>query len=169
MPTLVRTPLLFVIIYLGFAALSVYPTIYGLPFSSYFAIVGAVLSFAIQIYWTFLAMRISSRARNDSNGYAKRATLAAAGGAILTLAVIVYKVFIVQGALGDGSIDIAERLLIALTMLLWFSFFWFAAQSLCSAEEQRKPPAIQTVGTFLLFVYLAIGAFFLSSRLKRLA
>lgn len=168
MPTLVSKPLLFWVIYLGLAALSLYPTMYGMPYASYLAIVGGILSFGVQVYWTFSALRISSGADHGSNAYTKRATQAAIGGAFLTLVVIIYKVFIVQGSLGDGSVNVAERLMIAVAMLLWLSFFWFAARSLCSAEEQKKLPAIQVVGTFLLYVYLAIGAFFLSPRLKKL-
>jgi len=53
-------------------------------------------------------------------------------------------------------------------VLAFFWTFWSAASALCNAEDRGEPPAIRIVGTFLLCLYLIIGAPFIYKRLKAL-
>ncbi len=52
------------------------------------------------------------------------------------------------------------------TAILFFGFFWVPARAVCEAEAGRKVPLHSVVGTFLLFVYIVIGAPFIYRRLK---
>lgn len=169
MPVLVRTPLLFVCIYLILAILTASPTGYGLPYAITLAIVGFIGAFAVHLYWVFLTLRLTTRARKDNSKYSKLAMRAGIGGTSLAVVSTILRTFSAPHITDNSIANAAYTIMEMMAAFSLLSVFWFAARSLCDAEDQRKTPASKVVGTFLLYLYIVIGAFFISRRLKNLS
>ena len=168
-------PLFFVPAYLFLSLMSVYPVLLDIEFAEFWSLLLGLGAFALQFTWTYRALAfVSTRLHYPRHGVSDSQPLWTARRILLMLTafiagVVLYKGYL-QSAVFSGTLldEPVEWFLAIGTTSLFFGFFWIPARAVCEAEAGRKVPAHSVLGTFLLFIYIVIGAPFIYRRLKTL-
>jgi hypothetical protein len=163
MPKLPMHPLLFLLLYAG-VGLFLPGLIFLLTNNS--EISGASVNFVgvVHVYWTFAAARCASRLAGSWHNFRKAMRCLVV--TLVVLGVVVshelwWGTFIAPSV--DQPLAAALNVIGGACAILVFAIFWFAASSVCEADVEPK-----SFGwTFLAFIYLPFGAFFIYPRLKR--
>jgi len=168
-------PLFFVPAYLLLAAVSSLLGTSGLEISGFWPFLFGLGCFALHFAWTFRALAfVSKRLRSMRYSVDVSEPLPTARRFLLVLIVcfggaVLYKTYLQPALFGGTPFDKPLEMALAFaTVFLFFGIFWISARALCEAEMGRKVPAHSIVGTFLLFIYIVIGAPFIYRRLKKL-
>ena len=172
-------PLVFILAYLLLAGLAVFPELVGQNYPLLWAALGSCGALMLQSVWTIQALAFSSKLLTGKQ-QAKYMTVARVVVLVLLLCVgfvALYnghlKAHLAVGAPLATVVKVISSVCEGGAVVLFFSMFWIAARGICEVEEKGKGkgkvPAHRVVGTFLLFVYLVIGAPFIFGRLKKLS
>lgn len=174
-PKLPLKPVYFIILYLLFAT---GPALYGFLGDNVVVFVLGVLfvagAFGIQALWVYQSAVISdfSISRSTKSSvlpvYARRVRNLIFSGAMSIIFAVLTSLLRNAGTFFETISRIAPPALMLVSVILFLGSLWIAAQAICQGEAETKAPSHSVVGTFLLFVYLLIGAPFIYSRLKRL-
>jgi len=171
-------PFIFVPAYLLLVCLATFPMIAAQHYALIWAAVGVVGALGLQVVWALRALVFVSKKHTDDGRASRLIRLTTAKLGVFALVICLAIVTLYQGYLrwhvsSMASIAVALKLLSSvcegLAVVLFFSTFWISAAGICNVEEGGKAPAHRVVGTFLLLVYLFVGAPFIFARLKRLA
>ena len=164
MPKLPMHPLLFLLLYAGVGIFLLPVLVFKLTHDSSMSVESLNSVGIIQLYWTFRAAACASRLAGSWRDF-KKAMLCLAATLVVLSIVLSHEVW--WGGYITPSVD--QPLAVALNIVggacavLVFAIFWFAASSVCEADVEPR-----SFGwTFLAFVYLPLGAFFIYPRLKR--
>ena len=167
-------PLLFVPAYLLLNVMSVFPTLLGLELAAFWAVLFGLGCFALHFRWTFRALAFASeRLRSVQHGAGVPAPLRTARRFLLMMifffgSAILYKTYLQPAVSETPFAELLEMPLVLLVAFLFFGIFWISARAVCDAEAGKRVPAHSVVGTFLLFIYIVIGAPFIYRRLKKM-
>jgi len=171
-------PVVFIVIYLLLAIVTVLPLLSAVSSGTLLSAAAVCGALALQIFWVVQAVRFAGKIRMKDRATTRGLRQIKTVDVVVIIAFlcilfdVIYRFYInehlVEGTwlalILDGIYGICE----GLPAILIFSVFWIAAKGLCEAEQEGHVPWHQVVGTFLLFLYLVIGAPFIYHRLKKL-
>lgn len=168
-------PLLFVPAYLLLTAIGILLGAPGLDISIFWTALFGLGCFAFHFRWTFRALAFVSKRPpvvQKGAGVSDPLRRARRFSVMMILgfgALILYGVYL-QPVVGSETLfaELLEMPLLLLVVFSFFGIFWISARAVCEAEAGKKVPAHSVVGTFLLFIYIVIGAPFIYRRLKKL-
>lgn len=164
MPRLPMHPLLFLLLYAvgGFFVLPA--VVLGLTHNPELSEASLSFILLIQLYWTFGATVCASRLAGSWRNFKKAVFCLVATFIILGVVVsheMWWAAFITPPV--DHPLAVLLNIIGGACAILVFAVFGFAASSVCEADVETK-----SFGwTFLAFIYLPLGAFFIYPRLKR--
>jgi Na+/H+ antiporter NhaD/arsenite permease-like protein len=166
-------PALFISAYFLSMAIAIVPALLGQRFTMYWVAVAVLLALILQLWWTYRAVAAASRLTDERGRHSPRTTvkylLFLIGIGAVYVAIFPYYVKPrLAGTPLELYLGVDSPVLGLAGCFLFLAVFWIAARAVCEAEEKRKMPAHNVVGTFLLFFYLVIGVPFIYGRLKRL-
>lgn len=175
MPRLPPRPIFFIPFYLLLSIVAVYPKIAGATFAPYCAIIGTCGVVLLHLFWVFQAiafvagLSIPSRKISDQRRLVK--PLSIIGVCVVYAATfdLFLKPHLFAGTPVEEILRVVFVIAVIFAAIAFFAIFWIAARTICEAEEDRKVTAYNIVGTFLLVVYIVIGAPFIYARLQRLS
>lgn len=166
-------PLILIPAYLLLACVATIPMLGGQHYA-----LGVTGALGLQVAWAIQALAFASKEHVGDGRIARITQLATARFVVLTLLVCLAVVALYYGYLNWGPtsetsvtaiLKALSSICEGLAVVLFFAVLWISAAGICDAEESGKAPAHRVVGTFLLLVYVVIGAPFIFTRLKRLA
>ena len=168
-------PLFFLPAYLLTGFVSAYPVLMDIQFAEFWSLLLGLSAAALQFTWTYRALAFASkRLQHLRHSVSDSQPLRTALRILLMLiaffaGIALYKGYLQAAVFGGTLLDQPIAWFLAFgAAILFFGIFWIPARALCEAEMGRKVPAHSVVGTFLLFVYIVIGAPFIYRRLKHL-
>lgn len=168
-------PLLFVPAYLLLTVIATLLGNPGLDISAFWSRLFGVGCLALHFRWTFRALSfVSMRPPFVQKGADVSDPLRTARRFLVMLILcfggaVLYKAYLHPVMFGGMPLyEPLEMLLGLVTAFLFFGIFWISARAVCEAEVGKRVPAHSVVGTFLLFIYIVIGAPFIYRRLKKL-
>jgi hypothetical protein len=124
------------------------------------------LALALQLTWLGQAMRLTVAVYEPAAKYVWRMK-ASAICAIIGIGIALSTDFTARVSVGSSQFIVGFFAGFAGT-LAFFWTSWPVAAALCNAEDGGETRAIRIIGTFLLCLYLIIGAPFIYKRLKTL-
>ena len=170
-------PLILIPAYLVLACIATFPMVGAQHYAVISTAIGVSGTLGLQVTWAVQAIIFVSRLHlGDDHGDSGTLLTAAkftVFALLLCLAIVASYYGYLQWQLPSSTrmipiLKVISSICEVLAVLLFFSVFWISAAVICNAEEGGKVPAHRVVGTFLLLIYLVIGAPFIFARLKRL-
>ncbi|MDQ0466996.1 hypothetical protein QO010_004793 [Caulobacter ginsengisoli] len=158
-------PVTFVVVYVLLTALSVEPTVMGWPWSWYYASAGLTAVMAWHCLWAAqLAQTAATPRRSDLVR-----TLAFAAPGVFAVAVLLNmnRDLYAPASMAAG-VGQALTVVVAGSVGAFFVLLWLSARRFCATEREKGGGSLGVFLTFVLALYVVIGAPVLYFRIKRL-
>lgn len=147
----------------------------GSLLTAYLALAAVLSAFYLHIHWSLKSVRfaVAQSEEDVSTRDVISTSLRPLKNALVCASIPVALVLLyatLSTVMKQPFAPLYWQLLAALLILLSFAFllrmFWLAATTFCEQETGTEVAAHSVLGTFLMFVYLVVGAPFLFARLK---